>query len=106
MSEHAPAIVWIDARIASSLSTIKDEELAERGVDQIRYVAQERVNELVQAAIGPDELIIQIQDVGGILHGLTNQGRLMAFGQLVDSVPDLAAGWYAIAPAALPELEP
>ena len=80
----APAIVWIDERVAHGLPQAKDEELAERGVDQIRYVSQERVNELVQAAIGPSELIIQIvslswedgDQAGSELVGLTSQGRL------------------------------
>lgn len=82
----APPIIYIDERIARGLAQEKDPELAERGVDQIRYIAQERVTELVRAAGGPDELIIQIQNVGqhvgevGIdnLIALTNHGRLFA----------------------------
>ena len=82
----APPIVYIDERIARGLAQDKDPELAERGIDQIRYVNQARVNELVQAAIGPDELIIQIQNVRESvaevavdkLIALTNQGRLFA----------------------------
>lgn len=99
----APPIVWIDERIARGLAQAKDPELAERGVDQIRYIAQERVDELVQAARGPGEIIIMIQDVGGMLYGLTNQGRLFAYGQplgiqdKLDGVPDREAGWYEVA---------
>ena len=107
----APPIVWIDERIAKGLPQAKDEELAERGVDQIRYVSQERVNDLVNAAIGPDELIIQIQNVveqrqlGDVsrldskLIALTNQGRLFAAEWDNDGVPI----WGKLT---LPDLEP
>lgn len=94
----APPIVWIDERIARGLPQDMDGELAERGVDQVRYVSQERVNALVSAARGPGEIIIQIQNVGEILYGLSNQGRLFAQGE-VDGVP----GWHLIAAG---ELEP
>ena len=110
----APPIVWIDERIARGLPQAKDEELAERGVDQICYVAQERVNELVRAAGGPEELIIQIQEVGGILHGLTNHGRLMAYSQPlgiqdqlnVSDLPPGEPGWYEVGGMTLPEFAP
>ena len=76
----APPIVWIDERIAKGLPQAKDEELAERGVDQIRYVSQERVNDLVRAAKGPDEFIIQLNvNAAGVLYGLSNYGRVFAF---------------------------
>ena len=107
----APPIVWIDERIARGLAQDKDPELAERGIDQIRYISQERVNALVNAALPPDEIIIQIQEVGGMLHGLTNQGRLMAYGQPlgihdqlnIDDAPPGEPGWHEIAGA---ELQP
>ena len=110
----APAIVWIDERVAHGLPQAKDEELAERGVDQICYIAQERVNELVRAAGGPEELIIQIQEVGGMLHGLTNLGRLMAYGpplgiqdqQNLSDLPPGEPGWYEVAGTILPEFAP
>ena len=108
----APPIVWIDERIARGLAQDKDPELAERGIDQIRYISQERVNDLINAARPPDEIIIQIQDVGGMLHGLTNQGRLFAYGQPIgiqdqlDDVPDRKPGWYEVAGIELEELEP
>ena len=102
----APPIVWIDERIARGLPQDKDPELAERGVSQIRYVNQARVNDLVQAAIGPDELIIQIQNIGehvgavGIdkLIALTNHGRLFAAEWSATGVPI----WGALV---LPDLE-
>ena len=103
----APPIVWIDERIARGLAQEKDAELAERGVDQIRYVSQDRVNELVHAAGGPAELIIQIQTVGSMLYGLTNTGRLFCYGQALgiqdelDGVPSGVVGWYEIAAAEL-----
>ena len=105
----APPIVWIDERIAKGLPQAKDEELAERGVDQIRYVSQERVNDLVNAAIGPDDTIIQITSLAGMLYGLTSAGRLFAYGQPLgiqdqfEGVPDREPGWYEVAGTTLPE---
>ena len=76
----APPIVWIDERIARGLPQDKDPELAERGINQIRYVNQARVNDLVQAAIGPDELLVQLNVTGaGVLYGLSNYGRVFCF---------------------------
>lgn len=76
----APPILWIDERIAKGLPLDKDPELAERGIEQIRYVSQERVNELVNAAIGPDELIVQLNvTAAGVLYGLSNFGRVFCF---------------------------
>lgn len=103
---NAPPIVWIDERIAKGLPQEKDAELAERGVDQVRYVSQDRVNDLVNAAVGPSELIIQIQNVGehvgdigqDKLIALTNHGRLFAAEFDDQGVPI----WGALT---LPELE-
>ncbi len=78
---NAPPIIWIDERIAAGLPQAKDEELAERGVDQIRYIEQHRVNELVSAARGGDEFICQIavDNDGAMIFGLSNLGRLWIF---------------------------
>ncbi len=95
----APPIVWLDERVAAGLPQEKDAELAERGINQIRYVTQARVNDLVNAARGPGELIVQIQTVGEILFGLTNQGRLFAWGSVSGETP----GWALMAEN---ELEP
>ena len=105
----APPIVWIDERIAGGLAQAKDEELAERGVNQIRYIAQDRVNDLVRAAKGPDEFLVQIANSAGMLFGLTNYGRLFAYGQplgiqdQLDGVPEGHVGWHEIANSELPE---
>jgi len=78
---NAPPIIWIDERIASNLPQAKDEELAERGVEQVRYIAQSRVNDLVEAARGGDEFICQIavDNDGQMIFGLSNLGRLWIF---------------------------
>jgi hypothetical protein len=94
---NAPPIVWIDERIARGLAQEKDPELAERGVDQIRYIAQDRVNELVRSAHGPDEFIVQIstrvnERADQRLVALTNYGRLFC---------EVTGGWKELA---LPEL--
>ena len=103
----APPIIYIDERIARGLAQDKDPELAERGIDQIRYINQSRVTELVRAAGGPDELIIQIQNVAervadirqDKLIALTNHGRLFAAEFDNDGVPI----WGELI---LPDLEP
>ena len=100
---NAPPIVWLDDRIAGQLPQDKDAELAERGGSQTRYISQERVDELIAAVRGPGEMIVQIQDVAGMLHGLTNTGRLFCYGQPIgiqgqlDGVPDREPGWYEVA---------
>jgi hypothetical protein len=106
----APPIIWIDERIARGLPQDKDPELAERGVDQIRYIAQDRVNELVRAARGLEavEFIVEIAAGQGIIYGISNEGRLWAYGQTIgiqdqiDGVPERTPGWYLIAEAELP----
>ena len=113
---RAPPIVWIDERIAAGLPQDKDGELAERGVNQIRYVTQDRVNALVNAAHGPAEFFVQILVAGVgeapdnsgnyplLLVGLTNFGRVMRQIQIDDG--DAEAGqrviWENVEP---PELE-
>ena len=89
----APPIVWIDERIARGLAQDKDRELAERGVDQIRYISQERVNALVDAARGGEEFIVQLSGEG-LMYGLSNLGRVWAF---MSEDSDTAPAWHLIA---------
>jgi hypothetical protein len=95
----APPIVWIDERVAKGLPQQKDPELAERGVVQERYIIQKRVNDLVAAARGPTEFIVQIsvrinERADQRLVALTNYGRLFA---------EVTGGWKELE---LPKLEP
>lgn len=109
---NAPPIIWLDERIAAGLPKEKDVELFERGVDQIRYVSQSRVNDLVNAAKGGDEFIVQVDGASGMIYGLSNFGRLWAFGQALgiqdrlDGIPGQRVGWYLIADRELPSDEP
>lgn len=102
-----PSEVWIDERVAKTLPAAKDEELAERGVHQIQFLNVAKVRELVRQAAGPDEFIVQITD-NGILYGLTNYGRLYAYGQplgiqdRLDGVPEGHVGWHEVAGPELP----
>jgi len=102
-NKNPPPIVWLDDRVARNLPQDKDAELAERGGSQTRYISQERVNALVDAARGPGEMIVQIQTVGEMLYGLSNSGRLFAFGQLAypegvdQATGELRAGWLEVA---------
>jgi hypothetical protein len=104
----APPIIWLDERVASRMPQQKDPELAERGVDQVRYIIQNRVNDLVAAARGPSEFIVQIVDHSGMIFGLSNHGRLWAFGNFTNTgtgeeEPD---SWQLIAEGLEPEPEP
>jgi hypothetical protein len=90
----APPIIWLDERVAARMATSKDPELAERGVDQVRYIIQNRVNDLVAAARGPLEIIVQIHTyAAGVLYGLSSAGRLYALGT-VDGQPE---AWHLLA---------
>lgn len=99
---NAPPIIWIDERIAAGLPQAKDEELAERGVDQIRYVEQHRVNELVSAARGGDEFICQVAASGRLLYGLSNLGRLYIF---IKPEENIGGEWALLADRELQSFE-
>ena len=99
----APSEIWIDERVAKTMSPHKDEELAERGVSQIHYIAASHARELVRKAGPPGEAIIQITESQGMIFGLSNLGRLWAFGNLLndgndEEIPDT---WGLIADAEL-----
>ena len=55
-----------------------------------------------------DERIIEIESLAGMLYGLTNEGRLFAYGQPLDiqdqfdGVPPREPGWHEVAGAELP----
>lgn len=76
-----PSEIWIDERVARTLPSAKDEELAERGVHQVQFINIAKVRELVRKAGGPDEFIVQItsrendRDLDRLV-ALTNFGRL------------------------------
>ncbi len=80
-----PTDVWIDVRVAINLPNFKDEELAERGVDQIHYIHEEKVKQLLRQVGPPDEAVIQIaalvEQIGDVredrLVVLTNLGRIL-----------------------------
>lgn len=99
---NAPPIIWIDERIAAGLPQGKDPELAERGVDQIRYIAHDRVTEMVSAARGGDEFICNISAQGRLLYGLSNYGRLFIFLKPEDHI---GGEWALLAERELQSLE-
>jgi len=71
----APAEIWIDERVVRTMKTEPDEEAAERGVVQVRYISAERVGELMHDQ--GNEFFIQIDHAaGGIIFALTNYGRI------------------------------
>lgn len=86
---RAPVAVYIDDRVAGSLATEKDLELAERGIEQAKYIRDDVVQRLVRDAAGhAPEFLVQIHDMGGLMFGLTNTGRLFS--------TDLAGPWEEI----------
>jgi hypothetical protein len=82
---NEPTDIWIDARVANTLPVHKDEELAERGVDQAHYIHEAKVKQLLRQAGPPGEAVIQIaalvEQVGDVredrLVVLTNLGRIL-----------------------------
>ena len=82
---NAPASIWLDERVARTLPRVKDEELAERGVAQIRYFSEEEVAGMVRRVGPPAEMVVQIaalvEQVGEVredrLIVLTNLGRIL-----------------------------
>ena len=93
---QAPEIVFIDPRVAFRLPGSKAnaaEAQAAGSSEPVGYIRQDIFEEkLRQAANVDQEIIIQIQAVGDILHGLSNLGRLFAQGE-VAGVP----GWHLVA---------
>lgn len=88
-----PAEIWLDARVVGSMKTGPD---ADAGGQQLRYISEDRVGEMIRQASGGDEFFIQILLDEGALIGLTNYGRI--FHHEGD-----AAAWFEI-PG--PEIEP
>lgn len=78
MSE--PTEIWLDARVAKTLPTRKDDELAERGVDQVHYIHEAKVKEMLRQVGPPEEMIVQVTGSPGILYGLSNLGNVYALG--------------------------
>ncbi len=77
---NGPEEIWIDKRVVRTMKTEPDEEAADRGVVQIRYISAERVDEIMQSHHGA-EFFIQIEVGDGqygdqTMYGLTNYGRL------------------------------
>ncbi len=92
-----PHKVFIDSRIADRLpGTLEEaqEGLAQGGEDPIGYVrADFHEKRLREAANLGQEILITIQAVGEILYGLSNQGRLYAYGVVEGG----EAGWNLMA---------
>ena len=90
-----PAEIWIDSRVVHTFRTEPDPDALAGGVPELRYISDDRVAEMVQAARGGDEFFIQILLDDGALIGLTNYGRI--FHHEGD-----AAAWFEIP---VPEIE-
>jgi hypothetical protein len=93
----APARIFIDPRVAATLpETLPDggAALGPGGVKSIEYIHGDVVREQIRAAsnVG-EEIIIMIQTVGDVIHGLSNQGRLWAFGVVAGGETE----WHLIA---------
>lgn len=61
----APETVWIDERVARGMPDEKDLEAAERGVEQVCYLRDDVVSEMIRQAAGHQhaEVIVQIASV-------------------------------------------
>jgi hypothetical protein len=104
---QAPELVFLDPRVAFRLPSSKAnaaEAQAGGSSEPVGYIRQDIFEEkLRQAANVDQEIIIQIQVVGDILHGLSNMGRLFAYRDPIgiqdqlDGVPEGIVGWHLIA---------
>lgn len=76
---RAPVAVYVDDRVARTMATEKDLEMAERGIEQVKYIREDVVKRMVSDATGyqAPEYLIQIHDFGGLLWGLSNYGRIV-----------------------------
>ncbi len=94
---QAPELVFIDPRVAFRLPGTKAAaaEDAAGGTDEpIGYIRQDIFEDKLRQAAGVDqEIIIQVQTVGAILYGLSNLGRLFAYGVVSGGTP----GWELMA---------
>jgi len=87
--DNSPVDIWLDERIARGLPRVKDAELAERGVDQVHYIREDEVKELIRRQGLPDEVLFQIvAGEGGRLYGLSNLGKVYGLG---------SEGWEEVA---------
>ena len=97
-----PDRIFIDPRVAATLPETLPEGgsvVGPGGVKQIEYIHADVCREQIRAAssVG-EEIIIMIQTVGDIIHGLSNFGRLWAFG-VVGNVGDPV--WHLLAESEL-----
>ena len=95
--KRGPALVWIDPRIADRLPVTEEsaaEQLAGPDTQPIPYLRADIAEQRIRDASQLDaEIIITIQTVGDIIHGLSNHGRLWAFGV----VEGARESWHLIA---------
>ncbi len=98
---QAPEIIFIDPRVASRLPTSQAEaleQLAGPDIKPIGYMREDIVTKRILAASSVDrEILVMIQETGGILYALSNHGRLWAYGG-VDNEP---IGWNLMAESEL-----
>ncbi len=85
-----PETIWLDPRVAARLPDSQAaalEQLAGPDIKPVGYMREDIVTKRIIAASNVDqELLVQIQETGGILYALSNHGRLWAYGG-VDAEP-------------------
>jgi hypothetical protein len=88
---RAPVAVFIDDRAAGTLPTEPDAELAERGIEQVKYVRDDIVQRLVRDASGYKEAYpVQLTFGAGLLWALMNDGSIY--------MTDTSGHWEQYAP--------
>lgn len=106
----APPRVFMDERIAARLPETPADAQEEIGqdVDVVAYIREDVHLEAVRSASTWEgsELIVQISQAHGMLFGISNQGRLFAFGVTTDQaqldiVPEGSESWNLIAESEL-----
>ena len=104
---QAPETVFIDPRVAFRLPSSKAnaaEVQAAGSSEPVGYIRQDIFEEKLRAAANVDqEILTTIQAVGATLFGLSNLGRLFAYGQALgvqdqlEGVPEETTGWHLVA---------
>lgn len=89
---RAPTAVWIDDRVAGTMPTEKDPELAERGVEQVLFVRDDIVKRMIADARGGDEVVVQI----GSRDNSRGQARLVALTNYGRIFVETVGGWKGV----------
>lgn len=74
---RAPVAIFLDDRVAASVPTEPDLEMAERGIEQVKYVREDVLQRLVRDAAGQaQQYPVSLTFGAGLLWALMSNGRI------------------------------